>query len=64
MKTEFDNLKNNKQHYYECDNNGDKQVIKIYVQDILIAKKVKIKKSVRYFAVQNYLQYLIIDEVE
>ena len=62
MKTEFDNLKDNVLHYYESDNNGDKQVIKIYIQDTLIAKKVKIKKSIRYFAIQNYQQYLSKDE--
>jgi len=62
MKTEFDNLKDNILHYYESDNNGDKQVIKIYIQDTLIAKKVKIKKSIRYFAIQTYQQYLSKDE--
>jgi hypothetical protein len=64
MKTEFDNLKDNTLHCYESDNNGDKQVIKIFFQDTLIAKKIKIKKSIRYFAIQGYQQYLSNDNVE
>ena len=64
MKTEFDNLKDNDLHCYESDNNGDKQVIKIYYQDTLIAKKVKIKKSIRYFGIQDYQQHLAIDEAD
>jgi hypothetical protein len=64
MKTEFDNLKNNPLYCFECDNNGDKQVIKIYDQDNLLAKKVKIKKSIRYFAIQDYKQYLNDEEIE
>ena len=64
MKTEFDNLKDNDLHSYECDNNGDKQVIKIYFQETLIAKKIKIKKSVRYFGIQEFQHYLSNDDIE
>lgn len=58
MKTEFDNLRKNDKHCYETDANGDKQVVKIYCGELLIAKKVKLKKSIRYFGVNNYQQYL------
>ena len=62
MKTEFDNLRLNQQHDYETDSNGDKQVVKIYCGDLLIAKKLKQKKSIRYFGVTNYANYLTKDE--
>jgi hypothetical protein len=58
MKTEFDNLRLNSKHTYETDTNGDKQVVKIYYDNLLIAKKLKVKKSIRYFAIKNYQQYL------
>lgn len=58
MKTEFDNLRKNEDYLYDTDSNGDKQVVKIYCQDKLIAKKIKLKKSVRYFAIDGYEQYL------
>ena len=58
MKTEFDDLRLNENHSYDADSNGDKQIIKIYCDGILIAKKVTIKKSVRYFGAPNYQQYL------
>ncbi|WP_235015215.1 hypothetical protein [Oceanicoccus sp. KOV_DT_Chl] len=58
MKTEFENLQNNNAHAYETDTNSDKQVVKIYCGDVLIAKKIKLKKSIRYFGVKNYQQYL------
>jgi len=58
MKTEFDNLRLNPEHFYETDSNGDKQVVKIYSGDLLIAKKVKVKKSIRYFGIKNYQQFL------
>lgn len=62
MKTEFDNLRLNKNHQYDVDNNGDKQVVKIYCDTSLIAKKIKIKKSIRYFGAEGYLSYLSNDE--
>ena len=58
MKTEFDNLRLNPDHQYETDSNGDKQVVKIYCNEQLIAKKTTVKKSIRYFGVKNYQQYL------
>ncbi len=59
MRTEFDNLRLNDAHTYETDRNGDKQVVKIYYGELLIAKKVTHKKSIRYFGVKNYKQYLL-----
>ena len=59
MKTEFDNLRLNNNHSYETDSNGDKQVVKIYCNNLLIAKKLKVKKSIRYFGITNYQQYLL-----
>lgn len=58
MKTEFDNLRANDHHSYDTDSNGDKQVVKIYCGEQLIAKKLTIKKSIRYFGIQEYQQYL------
>ena len=61
MKTEFDNLRLNNNHSYEVDSNGDKQTVRIYCDEILIAKKVTLKKSVRYFGVKNYKTFLTDD---
>ena len=61
MKTEFDNLRLNDLHSFDTDSNGDKQIVKIYAQGELIAKKVKIKKSIRYFAIKDYQKYLILE---
>lgn len=58
MKSEFENLQENNSHCYDVDSNGDKQVVKIYCGEILIAKKVKLKKSLRYFGINNYQEYL------
>lgn len=58
MKTEFDNLRLNKNHDYDTDSNGDKQVVKVYSRDLLIAKKIKQKKSIRYFGIATYQDYL------
>lgn len=63
MKTEFDNLRLNPFHDYDTDSNGDKQVVKIYCDGKLIAKKLKLKKSIRYFAVKNYHDFLT-DDIE
>ncbi|MDG1731481.1 MAG: hypothetical protein P8M49_07195 [Thalassotalea sp.] len=62
MKTEFDNLRLNDKHEYENDSNGDKQTVKIYCDDKLIAKKLQIKKSIRYFAIKEYKDYLTEEE--
>jgi len=59
MKTEFDNLRLNKNHDYETDSNGEKQVVKIFCGELLIAKKIKQAKSIRFFGIKGYEQYLI-----
>ncbi|WDE04246.1 hypothetical protein SG34_023345 [Thalassomonas viridans] len=61
MKTEFDNLRLNDDHGYETDSNGDKQVVKIYCGEQLIAKKIKQKKSLRYFGIDGYEKFLTSD---
>ena len=58
MKTEFDNLRLNDKHNYDSDSNGDKQVIKIYCEEKLIAKKLKQQKSIRFFGIKEYKDYL------
>ena len=58
MKTEFDNLRLNSAHSFEADRNGDKQVVKVYFGELLIAKKVHHKKSIRYFGIKGYQHYL------
>jgi len=62
MKTEFDNLRENDNHCYDIDKNGDKQVVKIYSGEILIAKKITLKKSIRFFGVSDYQKYLTNEE--
>lgn len=61
MKSEFDNLRQNPLNGYETDANGEKQVVKIYRQDNLIAKKITLKKSIRYFGAAGYQHYLTED---
>lgn len=58
MRTEYDNLRNNPLHSVESDVNGDKQVVKIFQNGQLIAKRVKLKKSIRYFAIKGYENFL------
>jgi len=58
MKTEFENLRINDDHDYETDSNGDKQVVKIYCNEQLIAKKITLKKSIRFFGIDGYQKYL------
>jgi hypothetical protein len=62
MKTEFDNLRVNDSHSYDANSNGDKQVVKIYCGEKLIAKKLTLKRSVRYFAINDYQKYLTQDD--
>jgi hypothetical protein len=62
MKTEFDNLRKNSQHQYHSDSNGEKQVVKIYFGELLIAKMIKLKKSIRYFGIKGYEQYLLAED--
>ncbi|QOL25313.1 hypothetical protein LP316_13580 [Thalassotalea sp. LPB0316] len=59
MRSEFDDLRLNPNHQFEADRNGDKQIVKIYADELLIAKKVTHKKSIRYFAIKQYKDYLI-----
>jgi hypothetical protein len=61
MKTEFDNLRKNPLHQYQSDANGEKQIVKIYFGELLIAKMIKLKKSIRYFGIKGYTQYLLED---
>ena len=61
MKTEFDNLKDNDNHCYDTDSNGDKQIVKIYCEEQLIAKRLTQKKSIRYFGIDGYQKYLTQD---
>ena len=63
MKTEFDNLRMNSDHNDDTDSNGEKQVVKVYCGELLIAKKIKLKKSVRYFGVATYQQYLTQEDI-
>ena len=59
IKTEFDNLRKNPLHGYESDKNGEKQTVKIYRDSQLIAKKITLKKSIRYFAITCYTEFII-----
>lgn len=61
MRSEFDNLRLNDNHCYDTDSNGDKQIVRIYCGETLIAKRVQHKKSIRYFGIQGYQQYLTPD---
>ncbi len=58
MRSEFDNLRKNPLHSYESDVNGEKQIVKIFHDGALIAKKVTLKKSIRYFGAYGYQQFL------
>ena len=63
MRSEFDNLRMNPFQDYQSDVNGDKQVVKIFRNNHLIAKKITLKKSIRYFAVKGFQQFLV-DEID
>jgi hypothetical protein len=54
----FDALRLNDQHEYDTDASGDTQIVRIYRDGQLIAKKKTQKKSVRYFGVAGYEKYL------
>lgn len=58
MRSEFDDLRLNSNYSYQVDSNGDKQVVKIFDGEYLIAKRIKHKKSIRYFGVADYQKYL------
>jgi hypothetical protein len=47
---------------YQTDSNGEKQIVKIFSGELLIAKMIKHKKSIRYFGIKGYSQYLLAEE--
>lgn len=63
MRTEFENLQKKLLHGRQSDVNGAKQVVKPYRNEQLIAKKITLKNSIRYFAIDRYQQFLT-DETE
>ena len=58
IRTEYDNLRLHHAHTCESDINGNKQVVKIFYNEKLIAKRIKHKKSIRYFGIPEYQEYL------
>jgi len=58
MRTEFDDLRLNEDHQVSADTNGDKQVVKIWRDGELIAKRIQQKKSIRYFGITGYQHFL------
>ena len=61
MKTEFDALRLNDDNGYEADKNGNKQTVKLYRGEQLIAKKISINqkgKKPRYFGVKNFRDFI------
>lgn len=62
MKSEFKDLQYNDDHEYEVNRNPDKEVLKIYVGEKLIAKRIKLsnkkKGAIRYFGVDGYKDHL------
>jgi hypothetical protein len=58
MKSEFDNIRLNDKHAYDSDKGSDKEVVNIYCNDKLIAKKKKVKKKIQYFGVKGYEKHL------
>lgn len=57
MKTEFQLIQDNNENAYSVDKNGDKETLKLFRGEKLIAKRIKHKKSIRYFGVKNYREY-------
>jgi hypothetical protein len=61
-RTHFDDLRLNDDHLYDTNKSGGKLVVKIYVDEKLIAKSVAVatarKTKKRYFGVKGYEQYL------
>ena len=52
-KSDFLNLRDNDDHEYEVNTCGDKKVLKIFCDNTLIAKKIKLNRSIRYFAIKE-----------
>ena len=57
-RSEFDAIRLDERNEYDADKSGDTQVVRLYRDGNLIAKKKTHKKSVRYFGVAGYEQYL------
>ena len=62
MRSAFNNLRLNPLHRIESDVNGEKKIVKIFRNEQLIAKKITLKKSIRYLAIKHHLQYLTAEE--
>lgn len=63
MRSEFDNLRINDNHFYETDNCSGKQVVKIFNNDgILISKMIKRKTANKtktsYYGIKGFEKYL------
>lgn len=58
MKTDFELLQNDNKNSYSVDSIGQKETLKLFRGEKLIAKKIKHKKSIRYFGVKGYQAYL------
>lgn len=62
LPTHFKNLQDNDDHGYTVDKKTNKEVLKLYSGDQLIAKRIKLanknKGAVRYFGIDGYEQYL------
>lgn len=63
LPSHFKNLQANDNHGYAVDKNTNKEVLKIYYGEKLIAKRIieknKKKRSTRYFGIDGYEQYLV-----
>ncbi|MEH6824900.1 MAG: hypothetical protein V7629_13420 [Motiliproteus sp.] len=57
-RSEFESLRLDDLNEYDADHSGDTKIVRIYRDGNLIAKKKTQKKSVRYFGVAGYEQYL------
>lgn len=58
MKSTFDNLRLNREHSYDADKEGLRQIVRVYRDDKLIAKKKQFKKKIQYFGIKGCEQYL------
>ena len=62
MPSEFENLRINNDHGYTINTTGDKEVLRLYMDDKLIAKRIflknKKKKAKRYFGSPDFKNYL------
>lgn len=63
LPTEFNDLFDNDEHFYDENKNTNKKTVRVYDKNqILIAKSIqemnKNKGKIRYFGVQNYREHL------